>query len=142
MIEAFCHWLLEHRMSIERDGVSLELSEDSKGLLKNGVSAAFSSAYSEALIELWETGESEFYFADWKVADRDPNYQPEVTHFDFRNESEMFTALAAFVKRISGDAELPHTPASLFISGHSETVYVDPIPGKQPLVATTKGKSK
>lgn len=28
------------------------------------------------------------------------------------------------------------------VSGHSETVYVDPIPGKQSLAATTKGKSE
>ncbi len=142
MIEAFRRWLLEHRRSIKRDGVSLELSEGSQGLLKNGVSATFNSAHSEAMIELWETGESEFYFADWNTADRDPNYQPEVTHYDFQSEGEMFTALAAFVKRIHGTAELPQTPASLFISGHSETVYDDPIPGKQFLAATTKGKSE
>lgn len=73
----------------------------SEGLLKNGISAVLKSERFEATIELWETGESEFYFLDWEFADRDPDYQPEVTHYDFAAEKEMLSALNRLVNRLS-----------------------------------------
>jgi len=101
MIETFRRWLLERRSTLEREGIALEIAKGSEGLLKNGISAVLTSDRFESRIELWETGESEFYFADWAVADRDPDYHPEVVHHEFQSYAEMYVALDQLVNRMS-----------------------------------------
>lgn len=101
MIEAFRQWFLEHRLVLAPDGISLELSKGSEGLPKNGVYAVLKSDRFEAGVELWETGESEFYFSDWEAAERDPAVGVVVTHHDFTSPAELYTALDELVNRMS-----------------------------------------
>jgi len=101
MIETFRSWLFRNQSLLGRDGITFDLSPSSEGLLKNGVSAVLKSERFEVTIELWETGESEFYFLDWEAADRDLEYQPEVVHHDFSDKSQMFAALEQLVSRMS-----------------------------------------
>ncbi len=101
MIETFRRWFMDHRRALEQNGISLDLTAGSEGLPKNGVSALLASDRFEAAVELWETGESEFYFSDWTAADRDPNVGVEVTHHDFANTVEMSDALNDLINRMS-----------------------------------------
>ena len=138
-IAFFQEWLSKNQVRLKDDNISVEVVGVAP-YAPNSIHADFYAKRHEATVQLWEDGQSDFHLLDWAVADRDPNYQPEVTHYDFFSWDEMLTALEALVKRMIETAELPHTPASLFISGHSETVYHDPIPGQQSPVTTTKGK--
>lgn len=101
MIEKLQFWAGQHQRDLARDGIFLKLSQPSDGLPKNGISAVFTSDRFEVTVELWENGESEFYFLDWEAADRDPNYQVEVTHYDFRYAAELYAALQTLVSRMS-----------------------------------------
>lgn len=101
MIEKLQFWAGQHQRDLARDRISLKLSQPSEGLPKNGISAVFISDRFEATVELWENGESEFYFLDWEAADRDPEYQPKVVHHDFTNSSELYAALEHLVNCMS-----------------------------------------
>lgn len=101
MIDTFRRWALEYGPILKREGISLDLSKGSEGLPKNGISAALKSDRFEATIELWETGESEFYFLDWEAAERDPNVGVVVTHYDFTTAGELYAALDQVISRMS-----------------------------------------
>ena len=101
MIEKLLYWAEQHQGDLARDRIFLKLSQPSDGLPKNGISAVFTSSRFEATVELWENGESEFYLLDWEAADRDPNYQVEIIHHDFRSGIELYTALETLVSRMS-----------------------------------------
>ena len=101
MIEKLQFWAGQHQRDLARDRIFLKLSQPSEGLPKNGISAVFISDRFEATVELWENGESEFYFLDWEAADRDPNYQLEVTHHDFTQAMQLYAALETLVSRMS-----------------------------------------
>ena len=85
---------------MERDGISLDLSKGSEGLSKNGVYAALKSDHFEAGVELWETGDSEFYFSDWEAVERDPAVGVVVTHHEFKSPAELYAALDELVNRM------------------------------------------
>jgi len=101
MIEKLLFWAEQHQGDLARNRIFLKLSQPSEGLPKDGISAVLTSDRFEATVELWENGESEFYFLDWEAADRDPNYQAKVTHYDFRNAIELLAALETLVSRMS-----------------------------------------
>ena len=101
MIHWFSEWFSTNSSQSERQGIRISLSESSKELSKNGISAVLKSERIEATVELWETGESEVYFLDWKASDRDPDYQPEVIHYDFENKTDLLNALNNIVSRMS-----------------------------------------
>lgn len=136
MIETLQFWARENQSDLEKNGIYLKLSQPSEGLPKNGISAVFTSDRFEATIELWETGESEFYFLDWKAADRDPDYQVDITHHDFQSESELHSSLAALLERLSAEGK----PILINITGFSQSEYFDPSVSRLP--AAAKGRNK
>ena len=136
MIENLQFWAGQHQRDLEGKGIALKLSHPSEGLPKNGISAVFTSDRFEATVELWETGESEFYFLDWKAADRDPEYQVEITHHDFQNEGDLHSSLAVLLERLSAESE----PRLIKITGFSQAEYFDPSAGRLP--AAAKGRNK
>ena len=101
MIEAFYLWFSQNHSLLARDGSSINLSPSSVGLPKNGISAVLRSDRAEITIELWETGESEFYFLDWDAVDLDPAVGVAVKHYDFANKEELYAALDQLVSRMS-----------------------------------------
>jgi hypothetical protein len=101
MIEAFRLWFSRNHFLLERDGITFDLSPSSTGLPKNGISAVLKSDRVEVTIELWETGESEFYFLNWEAIERDPNASVVVTHYDFTPVEELYAALDQLVNQMS-----------------------------------------
>ena len=101
MIKAFYLWFSKNHSLLTGDGLSIKLSPMSVGLPKNGISAVLRAGRAEVTIELWETGESEFYFLDWDAVDHDPQAGIVVTHYDFIRVEELYAALDQLVSRMS-----------------------------------------
>lgn len=101
MIDAFRLWFSQNQFLLARDGLTFELSAGSMGLPKNGISAVLKSERVEVTIELWETGESEFYLLDWNTIDRDPEAGVVVMHYDFAEPAALYAALDQLVNRMS-----------------------------------------
>lgn len=89
-------WFKKNELLLMDMGIRTRVSEPSQGFSKNGISAELISDKYEALVQLWETGESDFH-----VALQDASSDVEVTHYEFRNKDEMQAALVQLISQMS-----------------------------------------
>lgn len=99
-IAPFQEWLKDNQAHFVREKVRIEVLGITP-YVPSSIHVNFFSERYEATVQLWEDGQSEFYFADWAVADRDPHYQLEVVHHDFQGHAEMYAALDQLLNRMS-----------------------------------------
>ena len=102
MLDAFQAWFRNNQDQMQRDGISVSVTEPSRGYGKDAITAELKTASAEALVCLWETGESEFEYLDWKAADGDVDYQPKDTSYEFAHPEELYVALDALAARLTG----------------------------------------
>lgn len=128
-LDAFRIWFGQNREVLDRRSITVDMPAETRG---NGIYADLKSERYEATVQLWNNGLSDFHILDWRSADHDSDYQVEVTHHEFQNESGLSTALGTLVKRMSEDDEPPSTTENWPISGYSETVYYPPSGNRLP----------
>ncbi len=100
MISGFRHWLEDNESRLSREGIQIEILGQTP-YVPSSIHVTLKMERYEGHVQLWEDGQSEFYFLDWKAADRDLDYQPEVVHHDFSDKSQMYAALEQLVGRLS-----------------------------------------
>lgn len=138
-LNTFRIWLGQHREALDRNSITVDIPAETQG---SGIYADLKSKRYEATVQLWNNGLSDFHILDWRLADRDPDYQVEVTHHEFQDKSELSTTLNALVKRMGENDEPPFITENWPNFGHSETVYIPPSSGEPFPVPAAKGKSK
>lgn len=97
-IAAFHAWIRRNDVRLSASGVTIQVPEK---ILLSGTHADFFSETGEATVEVWDYGFSEFHVLDLRPADRDPDYQVNVTHHEFQSEGEMFRALNELIEWMS-----------------------------------------
>lgn len=97
-IEAFHAWIRRNDVRLSASGITVQVPEK---ILLSGTHADFLSKFAEATVEVWDYGFSEFHVLDLQPADREPDYQVKVTHYEFQNEGEMFRALTELIEWMS-----------------------------------------
>ena len=100
MISGFRDWLEGERSRLLRAGIRSEILGQTS-FVPSSIHATLKTERFEGQVQLWEDGQSEFFFLDWEAADRDPNYQVKVTHYDFEVPGQLQAALEALVDQIS-----------------------------------------
>ena len=73
--------------------------------LRSNLHIEFTSDRFEADFYVWEKGHwhkamSEIEFVDWRIADRDPEYQVESVHYEYATISEMLDTLGILKNRL------------------------------------------
>lgn len=96
MLREFQEWFEKNGSWLDRKGVRALLKGPSRGLDKNSVSAELTSDRYEALVLVWETGESDFH-----VAPMDASSDVEVTHYEFDSTDELSAALVQLMSQMS-----------------------------------------
>ncbi len=99
-ITSLQEWLLDNQNRLKQE----EIRADVVGITSytpSSIHVDFYAARFQGTVELWEDGQSEFYFLDWAAADRDPEAGVEVTHHDFVRTNELYAALETLVSRMS-----------------------------------------
>ena len=100
MISGLRGWLEDHQLRLLREGIRPDILGQTP-YVPSSLHVALKAERLEAQVQLWEDGQSEFYFLDWEAADRDPEYQPEVVHQDFTDTSGLYAALEQLISRMS-----------------------------------------
>ena len=95
-------WLRENESVFQVCGIEVETPAY---VLHYGTSAHFSSDRSEAGFYVWEKryhhlAMSDAMFADWRIAERDPEYQIENAHYEYARIDEMRGVLDALRDRL------------------------------------------
>ena len=99
-ITSFQEWLLDNQNRLKQEEIRVEVVGITP-YVPSSIHVDFYSERFQGTAELWEDGQSEFYFLDWAAADRDPEYQLEVTHHDFTQATQLHAALETLVSRMS-----------------------------------------
>lgn len=84
-------WLRENESAFQVCGIKVEAPAD---VLHFGTSAHFTSDRFEASFYVWEKrywhlAMSDAEFADWRIVQRDPEYQIEYAHYEYARIDEM-----------------------------------------------------
>jgi hypothetical protein len=95
-IEAIQDWVESSRHMLNERRITVGLSEPTRGPGKNSIHAELRGESSEATVEVWDTGESDFHFADMGATSG-----VVVTHHDFRSREELENALDDLANRLS-----------------------------------------
>lgn len=101
-IEALRAWLRENESRLNQHGIKVSIPAYT---LHYGICAEFTSEYFEAGFFvwerlMWEKSMSDIHFADWRAADRDPDYQVESIHYEYARTSEMLDVLGSLMNRM------------------------------------------
>jgi uncharacterized protein involved in type VI secretion and phage assembly len=97
MLEAFRQWFQIHQSLLTQKGVDVRVSPGTQGLDKNSIHAELRTPRYEWLVQLWETGESDFHFLDWDAADDGVIW----THYEFPSKEELYAALDGIIEKLS-----------------------------------------
>ena len=100
MISGFRHWLEDNQPRLLREGIRTEILGQTP-YVPSSIHVTLKMERYEAQVQLWEDGQSEFYFLDWEAADHNTDYQVEVKHYDFEMLDQLKTALENLVSRMS-----------------------------------------
>ena len=90
--QSFVQWIRANEARLKADHITVRLPEKITG---NGVYADFFAESGEATVEIWDYGFSEFHFAGPEAE------QVTVTHHEFQDTTEMYTALDELVNQMS-----------------------------------------
>ena len=88
-------WLRENERVLLSYGIKIDIFPYT---LHYGMPAQFVHEHFEAGFYIWEKGHwhlamSDIEFVDWRVADKDPTYQVEWTHYEYATINEMWKEL-------------------------------------------------
>jgi hypothetical protein len=95
MLDSMRRWFEVHQRSLSDKGIDVQVSQGIEESPKNLICANIRSARYECLIELWETGESDFHLLDWQH----PEQEVVVTHYEFENELQLYAAIETMISR-------------------------------------------
>ena len=99
-IALFQGWLKSNQTRFTHDHIRVEVLGITP-YVPSSVHVNLFAERHEATVQLWETGESEFFFLDWQAAERDPAVGVVVTHHDFTTPAELYATLDELVNRMS-----------------------------------------
>ena len=91
-MQSFVQWVRANEARLNADHITVRLPEK---IIGNGTHADFFGAASEATVEIWDNGFSEFHLAALEAD------QVSVTHHEFQDAAEMYVALDGLVNRMS-----------------------------------------
>jgi|GEM_PF-1506939 len=95
-------WLRENESVLLSHNIRADMSPYT---LHSGVPAHFVHEHFEAGFYIWEKGHwhlamSDIEFVDWRLADKDPDYQIEWRHYEYATILEMWKELDALRDRM------------------------------------------
>ena len=95
-------WLRENESVFQSHKIEVEIPTYT---LHYGTTARFMSQHFEAGFSVWEKlswdkAMSDIEFVDWRIADRNPAYQSEWTHYEYATIDEMRGVLDALRDRL------------------------------------------
>ena len=96
----FQQWLEDNQGRLAHDQIRVEVLGITS-YTPSSIHVDLFAARHEVTVQLWEDGQSDFHFLNWEAADRDPNYQVEVTHYDFETAEQLLSALDQLVSKLS-----------------------------------------
>ncbi len=101
-IALLCAWLRENERWFQANKIKVTIPAYT---LHYGICAQFVADGLEAGFYVWEKGRwdkamSDVEFVDWRVALRDPDYQVQITHFEYATIIEMRDNLDALKNKL------------------------------------------
>lgn len=96
MIQDFHDWFEKNQNGLNKKRIKTLVSQATQNLDKNSINADFLSDRYEATVQIWETGESDFHFLDWKEAN-----EVVVTYHKFNSKEELYMALEQLIVQMS-----------------------------------------
>ena len=95
-------WLRENESVLQAHKIKVDIFPYT---LHYGTTAQFIHQHFEAGFSVWEKGHwhlamSDIEFVDWRIADRDPAYQVEWTHYEYARIDEMRDVLDSLRDRL------------------------------------------
>ncbi len=138
-LEAFRAWFEQNRQALDDKSITVDVPAKTLG---SGIYADLKNDKYEVTVQLWNNGLSDFHVVDLVSADNHPDYEGEVTHYEFNHKKDLFAKLGELIKRMNGDVESAFTLRKRSINGYMETTYSDfPSDAVVP-VPNVKGKSR
>ena len=92
---AMTYWLRTNQLVLTERGTAIHRSGPTQGLPKNSITAEFHTEAHEATVQLWDTGESDFFFWDKTGAD-----EVAATHHCFTSVEALYEALNRLLARL------------------------------------------
>jgi hypothetical protein len=96
MIRAFQDWFHKNRSLLDDRHITVDISKPTEDLSKNSIYADLRTDRSEATVQVWESGESDFHFLSSPSAD-----EVIVTHHDFESSEQLDAALHQLIEQMS-----------------------------------------